>query len=128
MKKQEFLNLFRAELEKAAQNTETEFKIDVPRNFKIRFYPRAKSGGYLNDLYDIATAVDKLFLGEEEFHLFIDVVIEAISINRLFSIAVVMPSGRKGPFEKTWNYESGSGPFKQLISGEMLIVREENPY
>jgi hypothetical protein len=127
MKKQEFLDLFRAELEKAAQNAETAFRVDVPRNFKIRFYMK----GYddpRKDLFDIETAFDKLFLSEEEFPLIIDVHIEGISINRLFAIAVVRPNWRKVPFERTTNYKSGSGPFVQHLAFDFLIFREDFPW
>ena len=123
MNRCEFLDLFAEALETAAQNAETRFKIEGPRNFKIRLSPRGTKGSVT--LYDAETAIDQLYLGNDEFYHYIHVAVETVSINREFSIALAHPGDpRPVPFEDTWNYKSGSGPFKQIILKELTIVPE----
>jgi hypothetical protein len=111
MTKDEFSGLFGAALEAAAGNADEQLGHRVSRNFRIRFgEPKAQSW------IDPGTALDRLYLGEDQFYLIIDVaVVEAAGD---WTAVYVRPSGhRPGSFEQTWNDPPGSGPFKQLIAG-----------
>jgi hypothetical protein len=121
MNKVDFEKLFRKQLEIAAKNAEVRFKINVPHNFRIRLFPQGTSHG--SKLFDFDTALEVLHLDGQLYPLYIDLRVEAVSINRVFTIVYVGASKPdRVPFELTWNYKSGEGPFKQQINEELRIV------
>lgn len=123
MKKEAFKELFLNQLEIATEKAEERFKLSLPRNFKIRLSPRGTKQG--NNLVDFDSALEALYSDDGLFPLYIDLAVEAVSINRHFTI-VFAGAGKpdRVPFDLTWNYKSGSGPFKQQINEEISIVPE----
>jgi hypothetical protein len=119
MNRHEFLELFQAELEIAARNAEKRFNLQVPRQYKIRLHPKGTSQG--NKLCDVETALDRWYR-EDLFPLYIDLVLEAITINREVAIVFAGTSREYVPIVQTWNYKTRSGPFKQRINEELVIV------
>lgn len=121
MNKQEFTALFLDELARAAQIAEERFKIEVPRSYQIRLSPRGTPHGL--ELRDTEAAVDSLYQEDNLFPRFIDIGIEAVSISRKYAIALVVATiTERVPFHHTWNYQTGHGPFKQIILEEFRIV------
>jgi hypothetical protein len=104
-----FEALFEAELEKAAQYAEKRGGSSVPRNFIIELH----GTGYSKEIFDVETAAMALWIDEDSFWVVIDVSVKEISedVTKVF----VRASGHwPVPFEQTFNYASGTGPFKQI--------------
>jgi hypothetical protein len=121
MNYEELKQLFLNQLEIAAQNAEDRFKLSIPRKFKIRLFPRGTVQGH--KLFDIDSALKTLYLDGHLFPLYVDMAIEAVTINRKFAIVYLnVSSHERVPFDLTWNYKSGSGPFKQQINEELSII------
>jgi len=121
MSKQEFRKLFEIALEEAAQNAEGKLKRAVPRNFQISLHGVGHSG----DVVDLETGVDALYLSEDLFYGIIDLAV--VEVNGQSTIVFARPSGHEPvPFDRTWNYTSGSGPFKQLIAEKIKVVQGQS--
>ncbi len=117
----EFEKLFRDQLELAVQNAERRFKIDLPRKYRIRLSSRGTVRG--NELFDIDATLKHLYREDQLYPLYVDLAVEAVSIDRAFTIVLVSAAKSElVPFELTWNYKSGAGPFKQQINEELSIV------
>jgi hypothetical protein len=116
MDKQGFRELFEAALDEAAQNAERKLNREVPRNFVVLLYGLGYNGAPL----DLETAVDALYLGEDSFFVIVDLAV--MEVNARSTKVFVRPSGhRPVPFEHTWNYKAGTGPFKQLIAEQIKV-------
>lgn len=121
MIRDEFVRLFHEQLELAVQNAERRFKIDLPRKYRIRLFPRGTMRG--NELLDIDATLEYLYREDQLYPLYVDLAVEAVSIERVFTIvAVSVAKSELVPFELTWNFKYGAGPFKQQINEELIIV------
>jgi hypothetical protein len=119
--KEEFKKLFLEQLEIAVHSAEERFKLDLPRNFKIRLAPRGTTQG--DQLFDFDTVLNMIYTEEQLFPLYVDLAIEAVTISRKFAIAYVgISKTERVKFELTWNYNTDAGPFKQRINEEFSII------
>lgn len=124
MTKHEFKSLFLSALEIAAENASKHFNIDIPRNFQIELH----GAGYPGKLIpDVDMVVDILYLDEDLSYRIIDIAVVAINTSRTMSRVFVRPSGHKPvPYASVWNNPEGSGPFKQIIAGQIKVVSDES--
>jgi hypothetical protein len=121
MDKQGFRKLFETALEEAAQIAGRKLNREVPRNFQILLHGL----GYGGTPLDLETAVDTLYLGEDSFFFIVDVAV--VEVNAHSTKVFVRPSGhRPVPLEYTWNYQAGTGPFKQLIPEQIKVVQTQS--
>ena len=120
MTRDEFKKLFETELEKAIVAQEEIQGRKLPRNFEIEF----SGQGVSKELIDVDLATDLLYLGEDEYVYLVDVA--AIAANSRITRFFVCASGHhsRPTFDKTYNYEQGTGPFKQLISFQFRELPE----
>lgn len=119
MQKSEFRALFEDALELAAVNADEKLLCKALRNFEIVFY----GGGHSGTVMDPLTALDLLYMGEDEFYRIVDMSVIEVDedATRVF---VRVSQHEPAAFAQTWNDPPGSGPFKQLIAEN--IKREEN--
>jgi hypothetical protein len=120
MNRDEFKELFEAELEKAVVAQEEIQGRELPRNFDIEF----SGQGISREIIDVDLATDLLYLGENEFLSLVDMMVIAANskVTRVFISVTGRPS--KPTFEETWNHPPGSGPFKQVIFTQFRILPE----
>lgn len=110
MEKNEFLKLFESHLDLARETLENLLQVELPQNYKIALRGLGYSG---REKISVSEAVDKLYLEEELFFVFIDIMV--YEADRDHTVFFVRPSGhRPRPFDQTWNTPAGNGPFKQL--------------
>lgn len=120
MDKSGFQQLFETVLETAAQKAEVRHNVSIPRTYKIRFINKSPKR-----LFTIEDAAEMLYIDEEHFYYVIDLCVDAINSTEGFSIVTVIPSGHTPvPFEKTWFYSTGQGPFKTLVIVKLKILDE----
>ena len=119
MKRDEYRTLFESALEVAAVNADEKLGFNAPRNFKVVFYGRGHSGTVMDPL----TALDLLYLGDDEFFRIVDVSVIEVDENAT-KVFVRVSQHEPAGFLQTWNDPPGSGPFKQLIAEK--IKCEEN--
>jgi hypothetical protein len=119
--KEEFGKLLDTALEKAAQNAEQILRQTIPRNFQISLFDPQNTS---NDI-DVDSAVELLYIGDDQFYAIIDVAV--LEVTPRWTRVWMHPSGHQPrPFEDTYNYESGSGPFKQAIAIPIKVVPEQS--
>ncbi|MCQ3932789.1 MAG: hypothetical protein DPW16_20260 [Chloroflexi bacterium] len=115
MEKSEFLELFKRQLELAAENAESKLGYKISRVLKIAFY----GFGYSGEQLDVETAFDLLWIDETLFYAIVDVAV--IDVTSEKTVIFIRVSGHEPcPFEKTWNDLPGNGPFNQLISEKVI--------
>lgn len=110
MTKNDFRELFRRALNIAAENGEEKLAKPIPRSFVIELHAPGSSG----DVVSVDEALDRIYLGSDQFYKIIDVAIKELLPEE--SVAFVRVSGHSpDEFSKTWN-PSELGPFKQIIA------------
>lgn len=117
MEEEQFRELFYQELETAVQNAEKELGRSIPRNFEVELH----GPGYPVKILVPEQAFGAIWLSNKEFFAIIDV--SVIRVDKQHPVIFVRVSGHKPvPFEQTFNYPSGSGPFKQMIANPIQVL------
>lgn len=114
MTKNEYLILFENALELAAKNVETMLGHAVPRHFEIEFNgltPKTR-------LLTVESALNELYIGPDLFYRIIDMAVRGVS-NQHCTVFLSVSGHPPGSFDQTWNQPADSGPFKQVIAGEV---------
>ncbi len=118
MTKKEFAERFSEELELACKEAESVLEQKLSRNIEVLLNSR----GYSDQVVDLETAVDVLYLGPERFYRIIDVGVVVFGKDR--TRVFVRASGHTpGSLEDTRDHPSGRGPFKTLIPIPDKVVR-----
>jgi hypothetical protein len=115
--KTQFARLLEEALDNAAWNAEMQLGRSVPRHFQIVLH----GAGYPGQLMSPAEVVDVLYLGEDRFFKAIDVTATEVT-GQSTKVFVRASDHRPVPFDETWNYHSGTGPFKQLLSRNIAVT------
>ncbi len=112
MTREEFKRVFEQALEAAARVVEERYLVTIPRNFEIELHGLGHSG----DTFDVDSALDEIYLGDDLFLFLIDVAVKRADpkVTRVYLGVTGHPP--RATFEETWNQPPGSGPFKQIIS------------
>jgi hypothetical protein len=106
MTRKEFRELFQRSLNLAADNAEAKISPPISRSFLVRLH----AFGYDDRLLSVDEAVDKIYVGSDQFYRIIDVAITEVLSNE--SVAFVRVSGHApDALGATWD-PTGSGPFK----------------
>lgn len=118
MNAHDFGLLFTEKLNEAARLAESSLGKPIPRTFVILRESPKSDGRRIS----VDQAVSELFVSDEKFYRIIDLAV--VEVSPTTTCVWVRESGH-GPcsFEQTWNQPPGSGPFKQLISGEIRVVK-----
>jgi hypothetical protein len=110
MTKRGFRNLFMQALRVAAELADLRMAKRIPRSFLIELHAPTSAG----DIMNVDEAIDKIYLGSDQFYRVIDVAIRRLSSDQ--TIAFVRVSGHQpGPFNQTWD-PTNLGPFKQILA------------
>ncbi len=122
MNREAFKQLFEAALEKAAQIAEAEFQLNVPRNFVVTI----PGWGYPEELIDVDSASELLYISNDALPFIVNVCIRAIS--PYVACAMVMQTGHPpvSSIDKTYNTPPGSGPFKQVIAFKIARLSDDD--
>ena len=125
MTRDEFRQLFLDVLEEAAVLAEIEHNIEIPRRFEIEMHGLGYNLSYPFEYMNVDTALDALYLDENSFIPLIDVFVKSLSRKREIARVFVRPSPRElTPFQHTWNYKLGKGPFKLMIAMNLRILED----
>jgi hypothetical protein len=114
MTKEEFKALFDQALEVAAENAEGKLGHSVPRRFEIEMHGLAPQPRILKK----DDALEEIYLGPDRFYRIIDLSVRRVSKD-VCTVFVGISGHTPGSFNQTWNQPSGSGPFKQVLAGEV---------
>jgi hypothetical protein len=121
MNAHEFGVLFSTKLDEAVRLAETSLGKPIARNFMILRESPKSDGRRIS----VDQAISELFLSDEKFFRIIDLAVVEVSATTTW--VWVRESGHApGSFDQTWNQPPGSGPFKQLISGQIRVAKYES--
>jgi hypothetical protein len=113
---EEFNNLFQNALNIAIKNAEEKLNLKLPSKIKIVLH----GAGYSGDIFDPDIVAKHLYIGENKFYRIID--LSVIRVNKTECIIFVRVSSHTpSEFNATWNTPLGSGPFKQILSDEIIV-------
>jgi hypothetical protein len=119
MQRESFFKLFETALHTAATNTERAFSVQVPRNFRIELF----NASYRGLLVNMDTAVNGLYISTTQFYPIIDISIKEVNNDEhICTASARVGEGILVPFEHTFNYANGMGPFKQVLPYQLKVV------
>lgn len=114
--KQDFDDMFRAALDKAAASAESRLSVNVPREYIIELH----GAGATKMLLGVEEAIDRLFVDDFSAYKKIDIAVIQIKKNK--TIVFVRASGYGPvPWQESFNFAEGEGPFDQLCFEDIEV-------
>ncbi len=117
MDRQKFKLLFENALLQAIGNAEQQLGRRIPDAIEIELH----GANHRGDVLDVPSATDALYLGEDLFYRVVDIAVIEVGNSRT-KIFVRASAHRPGSFDQAWNDPPGMGPFKQLLSQEIVVM------